>query len=95
MRSISGGKVGIQPDRGRGRAIQNRFGNHSLGFAAKRQIAGGHFIEHDAKGKQIGAPVEVLASHLFGRHIGDRADGGARTGEIRGWPRQPGFENRR
>ncbi len=65
-----------------GSTIQNRLGNDTLRFAAKRQISCSHFIEHHAKGEQISAPVEVLASHLLGRHIGDRTHRRARTGQI-------------
>ena len=51
-------------------------------FSAEGQNAGGHFVEHDAEGKKIGAAVEFFAAQLLGRHVGHGADRGAGTGEI-------------
>ena len=48
----------------------------------KRGRASGHFIDHHAEGKQIGTRIEFLATSLFRRHVGNRADGAAGTGEI-------------
>ena len=31
---------------------------------------GDHFVEHDSKGKQVGAGIQLFAAHLFGRHVG-------------------------
>ena len=48
---------------------------------AKRQRPGRHLVEHRAKGKQIGARVQFLASRLLGRHVGYGSDRGAGAGE--------------
>ena len=39
----------------------------------KRSLAGRHLVEQDAEREHIGAPVEVLALELFGRHVGQRS----------------------
>ena len=44
-------------------------------------MAGGHFVENKAEGEKVGALVEIFAAYLFGRHVGDRSQGGARGGE--------------
>src|SRR6202034_1647247 len=54
------------------------------GFSGEGQLAGGHFVEHDGEGEEVGAGVEILAADLFGRHIGDGADGGAGSGDVLG-----------
>src|ERR1700735_278618 len=46
-----GGKFGIQAHRSDRSAIQNRVSNHAGSFTAKRNRAGGHFIQDHAKGK--------------------------------------------
>ena len=74
--------VGIEADAERRSAIQNRVEDDCRGFAAERQRAGRHLVEHGAEGKQVGAGVEFLAARLLGRHVGDRADGGAGAGEV-------------
>ena len=62
-------------------AIQDGFEDHAGGFAAEGQDAGGHFVEHGAERKEIAASVQFLAANLFGRHVGDGADGGSGAGE--------------
>ena len=52
------------------------------GVAAKGQRAGGHLVEHDAEGEQVGAGVEFLAARLLGRHVGDGAQWRAGAGEV-------------
>ncbi len=64
---------GVQPHRGNRRAIQYGFKNYSLSVAAERLLAGGHFIEHNPKRKQIRAPVQFFSANLFRGHIGDRS----------------------
>src|SRR6266849_5805338 len=51
--------------------------------ALERKHASGHFVEDDAKRKKIAADIERFAESLFGRHVSDRADGAAGTGEDR------------
>src|ERR1700739_1673316 len=66
----------------RRRAIQNGFEDDAGAFAAKRQRAGGHFIQDHAERKKIGASVERFGADLLRRHVGNRAEGGAGTGEM-------------
>ena len=80
----SRGNFGIEADGGHERAIENRFENDGGSFATKRKRAGSHFVDHGAKGKKIGAAVEILAANLFGRHIRDGAHGAAGTGKVLG-----------
>ena len=55
------------------RAVHDGVKDDSGSVAAKGQLPGGHFVEYDAKGKEIGARVQFLAANLFGRHVSDRA----------------------
>ena len=62
------------------------FGNHrrqcrQIGIFMKGAAPRNHFIEHTAKGKDIGPPIHFLARRLFGRHIGHRAENLARLGK--------------
>ena len=84
MRSRSSGEIGIQANGRNRRAIQDGVENGGRAIAAERELAGGHFIEHGAERKKIGARVEFLGTRLFGRHISDGADGAAWTGELCG-----------
>ena len=76
-----GVQIGIETNGERGRAIQDGIEDDARGLAAKRQDAGGHFVQHNAKGKEIGALIERFATHLFRRHIGHGAQCRPRTGE--------------
>ncbi len=77
-----GRQVRIQADGRNWGAIQNSFGDDAGAFAAEGQYTGGHFIEHDAEGKNVGACVEFLGADLFGRHVGNGAENGARAGKL-------------
>lgn len=65
-------------------ARQNRRDHAGLGLALKRFVRRGHFVEHCAKGKNIGADIGFLALQLLGRHVLEgahqRAFGGERLG---------------
>src|SRR5689334_2773065 len=50
-------------------------------------LASGHLIQHRPKREQIGSRIEILTSDLLGRHISNRAQRGARTGERFFWQR--------
>ena len=77
-------EFGIEAER-RGRfAAENFFEDDAGGFAREWQLAGGHFVEHDGEGEEIGARVEIFTANLFGRHVGDGAEGSAGTGEMFG-----------
>ena len=76
------GNFGIEAD-GSGRGlVQDRVNDVAGAFAAKGHRAGHHFVEHRSEGKQVGACVQFPAPHLLGRHVGDRAQHGARTGQV-------------
>ena len=57
---------------------------------SKWQPPGRHLIQHRAEAEEIRASIDRLAARLFGRHIGDRADGRSRTGEQRAVERGSG-----
>ena len=58
---------------------------HRLGgrVALERTLAGQHFVEHRSQGKQIAPRVGDLSTHLFGRHVADRAHHRARMRDHR------------
>jgi hypothetical protein len=68
--------------------------------ACERRLPAQHLEEQAARGKQIGASVDGLPKHLFGRHVVGRADDGAREREVRlggttgggNWPRESEIE---
>ena len=78
------GKVVVEANGGGGSLVENGVEDGARTFSLEGKRAGGHFVENDAKGKKVGARVEILAENLFGRHVGDGAQGGARTGELIG-----------
>ena len=77
-----GRQVRVQPDRRQRRTVHDRVKDHSGSFSAKRHGAGGHFVQHDAKRKQVGTRIERLAAHLLGRHVSHGAQRRSRTGEV-------------
>ena len=52
-----------------------------LRFAGEGTLAGGHLVEHQAEGEDVGARVQRLAAHLLGRHVSCRAQLHAGAGE--------------
>ena len=77
-----GRKSGIEANGRNGRAIENGIVDGGGGVALKRKLAGGHFVEDSAEGEEIGAGVEIPGARLFGRHVGDGADGAAGVSEL-------------
>ena len=77
-----GRKIGIQTKRWQGRPVQNGVEREPRRISTERQRTGRHFIEHHAEGKQVGARVEFLASHLFRGHVSHGAERGAGTGQL-------------
>ena len=73
MRSSSAGNFGIEAHRGDGSAIEDGVENCRRSVAARRERAGGHFVENDAEREKVGAGVEGFAAGLLGGHVGDRA----------------------
>ena len=74
--------IGVDAHRRNGRAIQDGVENRRGRRARESLAAGSHFVEHHAKRKNICARIKVFAQSLFRRHVGNRADGNARAGEI-------------
>ncbi len=62
--------------------MENAVENHRRGFAPEGWNACGHLVENRAKGEQVRACIQVFAARLFGRHVGDRADGRTRTRQL-------------
>src|SRR5580765_4485885 len=75
-------EIWIQPDRRRGRPVQNRLEDQRRGVAAERQCSRRHLVEHRAERKQIRSPIEVLALGLLRRHVGHGPQSRAWTGEV-------------
>ena len=73
--------MGIQRDRSHRSVVQDVVEDDGAGRAGERLLAGGQLIEDTAEREEVAARVEFLATRLFGRHVGDSADGGAGTGE--------------
>ena len=82
MRSSSAGKSGFSRTGETGGTIQNRIENYCRGIAAERQRPGRHLIENAAKREEVGARVQFFAARLLGRHVRNRADRCARTGQM-------------
>ena len=49
--------------------MQHRIQRHDHVVAGEWLFARGHFVEHNAEGKQIGPRVKLLAARLFRRHV--------------------------
>ena len=82
MRCNSAGKIGIKPRRRCGRSPQDGIENYRRGISGEGHASRGHFIKDGAEGEQVGAGIEFFAAGLFGRHVGDRANGRSRTGQV-------------
>ena len=79
-----GGKVGVQPDGGRGLAIENGFEDVGGTVAPEGKNARRHLVEHSAAGEEVAAGVHFFGSRLFGRHVGYGAERRAGAGEVLG-----------
>ena len=66
----------------RGRFFQDGVEDYRGRRSAKRNRAGGHFIQHRAETKKIAAHVEGFAARLLRRHVRHRAHGRAGAGEV-------------
>ena len=76
-------QFGIQSHRRDRRAIEDRRQDHRGGLAREWVTASRALVEHDAEGKQIGAPVELFAGGLLRRHVGNRPERDAPDGPLR------------
>ena len=70
--------VGIQATNRNRAAVQDQVVGHSRGRALKRNGARRHLVQHHAQREEVGAGIDGLSAHLFGRHINDGARGGVR-----------------
>ncbi len=57
--------------------------DHRRSLATEGQRPRGHFVEHGAKGEQIGTQVYFFSPRLLGRHVGNRAQCRSRTRQVR------------
>ena len=64
---------GIQLSHSRRRAIQDAVKNQFPAVAVKRWCTSRHFVHHHPEGEQVGAGIQILRSHLLGRHVRDRS----------------------
>ena len=71
-------QIGVQANRRDRGFVENCVEDRGRSLAAERQRSRGHFIEHSAERKKIGAMIQFLSQRLFGRHIRDRAQRSAR-----------------
>src|SRR4029077_10234894 len=62
--------------------VQNGIKDGGRRVSQKGQCPGGHLVEHCAERKNVSSGIEVFAQRLLGRHVGDGAEGAARTGEV-------------
>ena len=73
-------------------AVLDRVMQDGFSFSCEGTLAGGHLVEHQSEGEDVGARVERLAAHLLGRHVSRRAQLHARAGECGfSWVEEPGF----
>src|SRR6266851_3483110 len=78
------GQRDVQAERRRGSLVEDGAEDFRGSVAGKCRAAGGHFVEYHAKTEKVAASIQFAAARLFGRHLGDSAQCGARAGEI-GW----------
>jgi hypothetical protein len=78
----------------RGRAVQYCAANLAGTRALERQLCRHHFVQHGSQGEKVGAGVQVLGSHLLGRHIGYRAQHRSRGWSTLGHPNLRWFRRR-
>ena len=45
----------------------------------ERRRSGEHLVQHDAQREEIGASINIFATHLFGRHVAGGADDASRS----------------
>ena len=65
-------------------AFQDGVEDYRRGVARKRQLSGGHLINHSPQREKIGAGIELFAPSLLRRHVRDSADRAARVGKAGG-----------
>ena len=61
--------------------MQHGIQGHDHVIAGEGFLPGGHFIEHHAEGKQVGAGIELFAARLLRRHVNRGAGNHAHRGQ--------------
>ena len=61
--------------------MQNGIGNRGGSLAWKRPLAARHFVEDGAEAEEVGACIELLTARLLGRHVRNRSNGDAGSGQ--------------
>src|SRR6267142_998246 len=64
-----------------GRAVEDAVEDYACAFSTEGQLAGRHFVEDNAKRKEIGTGVQLLGSNLLGRHVSN-------SSQSRSWARE-------
>lgn len=80
---------GLQPSHRRWLPLQNGGNETGLVFSLECLAAGCHFVENRAQSKNVGADVGLFPFDLFGRHVLERSENGARSRKtlLLGWKR--------
>ena len=73
----------IQPHRRHRRLVQDRVKDCGCCVAGERPCSGCHLVQHHTERKQIRAGIQVFSRRLLGRHVGNRPNRAAGTGEHR------------
>ena len=82
LRELLGDAGSILSERGR-ILFQDRRGRRHSYLFPKGMNSREHFVQHRAEGKYVGAVIDGLALKLFGRHVGQGADGRPHPGQFR------------
>ena len=81
----------VQLHRRNGSGVQNVSKDDGGSGTWKRKRAGDHLIENGPKRKEVAARIENFTAGLLRRHVGNGADGGARSGLKGGFEVGDGF----
>ena len=54
---------------------ENRMKRFERAGASERMSPAEHLVQHHTQREEVGARIDVLAVHLFGRHVACGADG--------------------
>ena len=78
------GYVGPHGTGRRNPSVQDMVHHLSIGETLPNLLAGGGFPEHDARGIDVGAPIDAFSGDLLGRHVPELTfdDTGLRFGPV-------------
>ena len=62
--------------------MQDGVKDHRRSISGERWAGCGHLVENRAEREQVGAGIKFFPGGLLRRHVGDRAHGGARAGQM-------------